>query len=45
MNHWTEIVVMCKFGNIISANPVQHLELRITGRNKNGTHRSNLDDT
>jgi hypothetical protein len=43
MNHWSEIVV--KFGNIISANPIRHLELRINGRNKKGTHRSNLDDT
>jgi len=43
MNHWTEIVI--KVGNIISANAVQHLELRIIGTNRKGTHRSNLEDT
>ena len=42
MNYWTEIVV--KVRNIISANTVQHLELRIIGRNRKGTRRSNLDD-
>jgi hypothetical protein len=41
MNHWTEILVVVKVGNIIGANAVQHLELRIIGRNRKGTHRSN----
>jgi len=42
-NHWSEILV--RVGNIISANAVQHLELRIIGRNRKGTHRSNLEVT
>ena len=38
MNHWLEIVV--KVGIIIiSANAVQHVELRIIGRNRKGTYR------